>query len=153
MVKPKNTFKGIWIPKSIWAVKQLSLQEKVFLVEIVSLQNNSKNACYASNKYFADFFDISQSRVSHIIKCLVNKGFLIRQLTKTQGGTIRYLKLSGVLEIDSPHSLKSPSSTSQPYQSQSGKTSNRIIHKNNSIDTKETRFKNVNPRKDGKFNK
>ena len=51
-------FKGIWIPKEIWLNKNLKLIEKIFLVEIDSLDN--EDGCYASNKYFAEFFGITK---------------------------------------------------------------------------------------------
>lgn len=76
-------FKGIWIPKEIWLSKNLTLQEKVFLVEIDSLDNQS--GCYATNKYFAEFFDLSEVRVSEVISSLVNKGFVISVINKEQG--------------------------------------------------------------------
>jgi len=37
----KRDFKGIWIPKEIWLNENLTLQEKVFLVEIESLDNEN----------------------------------------------------------------------------------------------------------------
>ena len=37
-----RAFKGIWIPKSIWLSRELTIQEKVFIVEIDSLENNGK---------------------------------------------------------------------------------------------------------------
>lgn len=64
-------FQGIWIPKEIWLNKDLPLIEKLFIVEINSLDN--KDGCFASNKYFADFFGVSKSRVSQIISNLVKK--------------------------------------------------------------------------------
>lgn len=68
-----RAFQGIWIPKEVWLSKELTLQEKVFLVEIKSLSNPQ---CYANNKYFADFFGLSRTRVSLIIKSLIDKGFI-----------------------------------------------------------------------------
>lgn len=70
----ERDFKGIWIPKHIWINTDLSLQEKAFLVEIDSLDN--ANGCYASNDYFADFFNLSKNRCSEVIKKLEKKGFL-----------------------------------------------------------------------------
>ena len=67
-------FKGVWIPKEIWLSKELTLQEKLFLVEIDSLDNDS--GCFASNAYFADFFDLSKNRCSEIILSLKNKGLI-----------------------------------------------------------------------------
>lgn len=66
-----RAFKGVWIPANIWLSKNLSLVEKVMLVEIDSLDN--EYGCFALNKHFADFFNLSKSRVSQIIKSLENK--------------------------------------------------------------------------------
>jgi hypothetical protein len=74
-----RNFKGIWIPKEIWLDKELGWIEKLFLVEIDSLDN--ENGCFASNKYFADFFDLSKVRVSNIISQLVKKGYITIQMT------------------------------------------------------------------------
>src|SRR5690606_32439738 len=64
----------VWIPREIWLSRELTLQEKVFLVEIDSLDN--EQGCYASNKYFADFFKLSKGRCSQIISSLESKGFI-----------------------------------------------------------------------------
>lgn len=67
-------FKGIWIPKEIWLNPDLTLMEKVFLVEINSLDN--EKGCFASNEYFSKFFGITRQRASQIILNLKEKGFL-----------------------------------------------------------------------------
>ena len=64
-------FKGIWIPKEIWLNNNLKLIEKIFLVEIDSLDN--EDGCYASNKYFAEFFGITKGRCSQVISALQEK--------------------------------------------------------------------------------
>src|SRR5699024_3572359 len=74
MIKPKRDFKGIWIPKEIWLNEDLTLQEKIFLVEIDSLDN--EEGCWASNKYCADFFNITTQRASQVINSLKQKNFL-----------------------------------------------------------------------------
>ena len=79
----ERDFKGIWIPKEIWLSKDLTLQEKVFLVEIDSLDN--KEGCYASNQYFSEFFGLSTTRVSLIIKSLVDKGYITSTLIYKEG--------------------------------------------------------------------
>jgi len=76
--KPKRKTKGIWIPIEIWEHEDLSLQEKVFLAEIDSLDND--DGCWASNEYFAKHFDLSKNRISVVISSLVNKGFLTNHL-------------------------------------------------------------------------
>lgn len=70
-----RNFKGVWIPKQIWLSKKLSLQEKVFLIEIDSLDN--EQGCYAGNSYFADFFNLSKSRVSQIIQQLEKRDLIV----------------------------------------------------------------------------
>ena len=70
----KRDFKGVWIPKEIWINKNLKLIEKVFLVEINSLDN--ADGCFAKNSYFAEFFSLKTTRVSQIINNLVKKGYI-----------------------------------------------------------------------------
>lgn len=79
-----RNFKGIWIPKEIWLNEDLSIQEKVFLVEIDSLDN--ENGCFASNDYFAKFFKLSKNRCSEVIKGLETKG-LVNITYKYKEGT------------------------------------------------------------------
>lgn len=71
-------FKGIWIPKEIWECKELTMQEKILLVEIDSLDN--ENGCTAGNHYFSEFFEVSKTRISLVIKSLVQKGFIKSKL-------------------------------------------------------------------------
>jgi len=73
-------FKGVWIPKEVWLDKKLTIMEKIFLVEIDSLDN--EGGCYASNKYFADFFGITRGRSTQIIKSLKKKGKVTIELIK-----------------------------------------------------------------------
>ena len=87
----KRKFKGIWIPNYVWLSKDLTLQEKVFLVEIDSLDNNG--GCYASNAYFGKFFGLSTTRVSLVIKSLIDKGYLISNIRQDEGNK-RLLKTS-----------------------------------------------------------
>ncbi len=70
----KRDFKGIWVPAEVWLNKDLKLIEKMFMVEIDSLDN--EKGCYASNGYFAEFFGISKGRCSQIIKSLKEKNIL-----------------------------------------------------------------------------
>ncbi|WP_354095371.1 conserved phage C-terminal domain-containing protein [Clostridium gasigenes] len=71
----ERAFKGIWISSELWLKKDLTLIEKVFLVEISSLDGVA--GCYARNDYFANFFDLSKSRCSTIINTLKKKGYII----------------------------------------------------------------------------
>lgn len=73
---------GIWIPIEIWETKELKMMEKIFLVEIKSLDNKEFEGCFATNAYFAEFIGLSKNRCSEIIKSLERKGFI----------TIRYVR-------------------------------------------------------------
>lgn len=95
MTEEKRAFKGIWIPKEIWLSKDLTLQEKIILVEIDSLDND--NGCFASNKYFSDFFGISTGRISQIINDLSKKGYLNIEYQKKDKQI-----LGRVIKIQSP---------------------------------------------------
>lgn len=91
----QRDFKGIWIPKELWLLRDLSLLEKVMLIEIDSLDNES--GCYATNDYFAEFFGLSKGRISKIINNLVRKGFIASELKYQKGTQLvekRILKIS-----------------------------------------------------------
>lgn len=95
----KREFKGIWIPKEIW-LSELTLSEKVFLAEIDSLSSNKKD-CFASNAYFAKFFQMSKARCSQVIGSLEKKGLIeITLKMKDRQVVERRIKLSdGVVNI------------------------------------------------------
>jgi len=82
MENNSRDFKGVWIPKEIWLNKDLSLQEKCFLVEINSLDN--EDGCFANNEYFANFFNLSKDRISKIISYLVEKKYITNQMIITE---------------------------------------------------------------------
>lgn len=82
-----RNFKGIWIPAEIWLSKELTMQEKLFLVEIDSL-SKTKKGCYASNSYFAEFFNISKPRCTQIIKSLEEKK-VVKIKLKIEGKQIK----------------------------------------------------------------
>lgn len=72
MTNLARKFQGVWIPADLWLDYDLSITEKVMLVEIGSLQDKQRG-CYASNAHFAEFFGLSISRVSEIISGLAVK--------------------------------------------------------------------------------
>ena len=67
-------FRGVWIHKEYWLDPNLKIMEVVFITEIESLDNGK--GCYASNKYFSEFFGISKGRCSQIINNLSDKGYI-----------------------------------------------------------------------------
>lgn len=135
MSNMERNFKGIWIPKEIWLSKDLTIMEKIFLVEIDSLDN--EKGCFASNAYFADFFDISKGRCSQIIKSLEAKGYIKisleykgKQIVKR---TIKVVnKLNTVVLNKLNHSIKK---TKYPYleNAEDNNTSINNINNNNTI--------------------
>jgi hypothetical protein len=70
----ERDFKGVWIPKEVWLDENLTWMEKLLLVEIDSL--DKEKGCFASNKYFAEFFQLSPSRISELVSQLVSKGYV-----------------------------------------------------------------------------
>lgn len=89
MERPPRDFKGIWIPKEIWLSEQLSLLEKVLFVEIHSLDN--ADGCYASNRYFADFFSVSERQISTYVGSLKEKGFVSVSIKNRNERVIRVM--------------------------------------------------------------
>lgn len=71
----ERAFKGVWISANIWLNEQLSIQEKIILTEIDSLDN--EEGCFASNKYFVDFMNLSERQIKRMIKNLIEKGWIV----------------------------------------------------------------------------
>ncbi len=67
-------FNGIWIPKEIWLNDKLSALDKVLLAEISSFCINGE--CFASNEYFAKFFQCSERTISRSIGKLTELGYI-----------------------------------------------------------------------------
>ena len=74
MERYERDFKGVWIPREIWLSRELSLMEKVLFVEIHSLDN--ERGCFAGNKHFADFFNVSERQIRTYLSSLKEKGFI-----------------------------------------------------------------------------
>src|SRR6185437_10586970 len=83
----ERDFKGVWISKEIWLSEQLSLMEKVLFVEIQSLDN--KRGCFASNRYFAEFFSVSPRQIATYVASLKEKGFITVTIQNQNERTIR----------------------------------------------------------------
>lgn len=99
-------FKGIWIPKELWLNNELTLIEKIILVEIDSLDN--ENHCTAGNEYLAEFCNCSESKVSKAIKKLIERNY-IQQVSFD--GRQRVLKSNEL--------LKNTKQSSKIYESES----------------------------------
>lgn len=104
-----RSFRGVWIPREIWLNKDLSITEKCFLAEIDSL-GGSEEGCFASNQYFAEFFNLSKERARKIIGELSKKGYLEITLTYKENSNEvdqRIIRLKG-------YGHKQPGGQNQP---------------------------------------
>ena len=113
-MKENRDFKGVWIPKEIWLNSDLSIIEKVLLVEIDSL-DNSDRGCFASNEYLAKFVQLSEGRVANIISDLKKRKFIIQVFFD---GRNRGLRIS-----------KSESSFNENVKAESTKTGKQTTRK------------------------
>ena len=86
-------FKGVWIPRSIWLSKDLSITEKCLLVEIDSL--SSAKGCFASNNYFSGFLGVSVPTITRAIKRLTKLGLIESETVKkrSDGGKVSTSRL------------------------------------------------------------
>lgn len=92
----ERDFKGVWIPKDIWLDENLTWMEKLLLVEIDSL--DAEKGCFASNDYFAKFFQLSKSRISDLIGQLVSKGYITTFLLY-EGKQVKRREITMVIPI------------------------------------------------------
>ena len=67
--------KGFWIDGDDFLDAELKIMDKLMLTAIKQLDKADKG-CFASNSYFADFFDISSGRCSQIITKLSELGYI-----------------------------------------------------------------------------
>lgn len=65
---------GIWIPREIESIQNLSITEKYLLSEIRSL--SLAKGCFASNAYFANLLGKKPDTISRIISKLKNLGLI-----------------------------------------------------------------------------
>ena len=88
-------FKGIWIPKEIWLATDLTTFEKLLLAEIDSL--STEDNCFASNEYFANFFDCQPNTITRGISKLKELGYVSEV---GFDGRKRYLKSNLKVVVD-----------------------------------------------------
>jgi hypothetical protein len=158
-MKENRDFKGIWIPKEIWLNTDLSIIEKVLLVEIDSL-DNSDRGCFASNEYLASFVQLSEGRVANIISDLKKRKFIIQVFFDGRNRGLRISKSeSSFNENVKPDLTKTGKRTSRKREHNNtvNKTTNNtdyILSENskefspieiNGIEIKENRNGKVNP--------
>ena len=125
----KRDFKGVWIPKDIWLNTELSWMEKLFLVEIDSLDND--NHCYASNSYFAKFFNLSKPRCTQIIKSLESKGYLSIDLERSGKQVTKRILIVNRIKLSKQPIKKTKQGIKNIKQGIKNIKGNRIIQENN----------------------
>lgn len=132
----ERQFKGVWIPKDIWVNDNLNLQEKCFLTEINSLDDEERG-CFALNEHFAKFFNLSKNRCSEVIKSLQDKGYIDVNY-KYEGRKIIERTIRVKDKFFTPSEFRTPPSENRQTPSKSRKTPSenlvdRITLENNNI--------------------
>ena len=83
------------IPANVRYDNSLRDKAKLLYGEITALSSKD-GYCYASNKYFADLYEVSQTTISTLISELVDKGYLENEIIYKEGTKEilnRYLKI------------------------------------------------------------
>ena len=73
---PTRGFLGVWIPKEIWLMKDLSITAKAVWAEIQSLHDDEKGGCFASNEYLAEFTGLKVRALQDVLSQLRSKGLI-----------------------------------------------------------------------------
>ena len=115
-IEKNRDFKGVWIPKEIWLNENLTMIEKVILIEIDSLDNEEH--CSAGNEYLAQFCQCSISKVTKAIKKLEDMGFI--EVISFDG---RYRKIRSCI-------IKNMTQTNKKYDAESYKILANNINNN-----------------------
>lgn len=132
-MQDNRAFKGIWIPKEIWLNKDLSLIEKVFLVEIDSLDNDK--GCFASNAYFANFFGMSKGRCSQIIKSLESKKLISIRIEREGKQIVK--RVVKILNRGIKYSKQPSEFTKHPYLENDEENNTSINNTDSKVDSLE----------------
>lgn len=94
MIEEKPNYYAV-IPANVRYDKELKDKAKLLYGEIVAL-SDKHGYCYASNKYFANLYEVSTTTISTLIKNLVEKGYIESEIIYKEGTKEilnRYLKI------------------------------------------------------------
>ena len=107
-------FEGVWTPREIWLDPDMSRTEKTLLAEIESL-DKLPLGCFASNDYFAEFFQLSPRQIRRYIARLARRGWIEVLLTGRNRRRLRpTAKLKALRDrVDPPEGQKRPSAPGQ----------------------------------------
>lgn len=114
--------------------KRLTHLQKLLYSEITALTNKT-GECWASNRYFAELYEVSETWVSLSIKKLVTLGYLESRID-VEKGNIRYLRLktiSAPIEVELNRSL---TTVKDPYLTTVKVNNININNKNNTVSKK-----------------
>ena len=139
-MKENRDFKGVWIPKEIWLNTDLSIIEKVLLVEIDSL-DNSDRGCFASNEYLAKFVQLSEGRVANIISDLKKRKFIIQVFFDGRNRGLRISKS----ESSFNENVKAESTKTGKQPTQKREHNNTVNKTSNNTTDKGCEFENSPP--------
>lgn len=139
-MKENRDFKGVWIPKEIWLNTDLSIIEKVLLVEIDSL-DNSDRGCFASNEYLAKFVQLSEGRVANIISDLKKRKFIIQVFFDGRNRGLRISKS----ESSFNENVKAESTKTGKQSTRKREHNNTVNKTTNNTDYKGCEFENSPP--------
>ena len=103
-----EVFKGVWIPKAVFTIDELTLHQKIILSMVLNL--SSDKPCIATNHYIGEILSISPNRVSVHLNNLKKMNYLdiklvrndLKQITKrliTPTPALRN-RLEGIVETD-----------------------------------------------------
>ncbi len=70
----RENFKGLWIPKNLFILSDLSWDEKIVLLEICDL--HKIGGCFASNQHFSNYTGLSLRQTERIISSLADKEYI-----------------------------------------------------------------------------
>lgn len=136
MTDSPRKFQGVWIPAERWLDRSLSPNEKVMLGEISSLDTGPRG-CYATNAHFAEFFNLSISRVSEIISGMADRGLIRVELIR-EGKRIveRRIRLATPFEFPNTPSEKAANPFGKDGEPPSENTQGSNTPINNTLSTK-----------------
>ena len=132
-------FKGMFIPKQLYLDRSISWTQKIIMLEVDSFSRNNL-PCFVSNLHLANLLGISESGVEKAIKGLVERGLLLRKITRKAGGSHRTLKLTHTLVRVTP----TVECDSHPQLSE-GDTHSSVRHTINKTTTNKVTIKKGKP--------
>lgn len=121
------------IPAKVRYDHRLKANEKLLYGEVTALCNSS-GECWASNKFFAELYDVHITNVSRWVNSLVDKGYLESQLVYKEGTKEiekRILRLSSVSKnVKTPNSKNVKTSISKNAKENNTSINNTSMNNN-----------------------